>query len=199
MVKRKATLIGSVGPSGDQRSRILVSQDGSARREGNDRGGGRSAALKPGARVEWHTAGGRGEGPQPAAEVKRALAEPGAVPGSYRRTPLDFDRQLDRPLLARRGQRPGLPHLHGLMKRAAAGSGDPDAGLVRRPALDGRLPDLMARSGRDRLGPAGDGEALHKVWGATAGPLRHQRERICQGTAVSAASASEGSGGRWRR
>ncbi|KAJ1131368.1 hypothetical protein NDU88_009705 [Pleurodeles waltl] len=80
--------------------------DGSARREGNGHGGDRGAVLKPGARVKQHTTRGKGEGPRPASEVKRALVESEAAPGSYRRAPLDLDRQLGRPPLARRGRRP---------------------------------------------------------------------------------------------
>ncbi|KAJ1207110.1 hypothetical protein NDU88_002502 [Pleurodeles waltl] len=92
----------------------------------------------------------------------------------------------------------GLRPLRGLQKRAAARSGDPDSGLVRRPALDERLLDLTNRSGGDRLGPAEDGEALRGVEGAPDGPPRRRKEQTCQGTVVRAAGANGASGSRWK-
>ncbi|KAJ1199399.1 hypothetical protein NDU88_003235 [Pleurodeles waltl] len=92
----------------DRQSRILNFQDGPTRREGNGRRGNWDAALKLGTCVKQHSAGGKGVGLRPAAEVKRALVETEALPESYRRAHLDLDQRLDRPPLA---------------KRAAAGSG----------------------------------------------------------------------------
>ncbi|KAJ1197429.1 hypothetical protein NDU88_001289 [Pleurodeles waltl] len=178
---RKATQIGSVGPGGDQRSRIWVLRGGSVRREGSGHCAGQSVTLKPGARVERH----RRKQWRGTAGHSRRQAGTGEARGGAKELPEDSSGH--RPMV-----RLAPPHgagtaaktlsTRGPNKEAVAGSGDPDVGAAEAMWALQETRKRYIRCGEPLLGPP-----------------HHQVERTCWGAAVGAAGASEGSNGLWRR
>ncbi|KAJ1143469.1 hypothetical protein NDU88_009777 [Pleurodeles waltl] len=84
-------------------------------------------------------------------------------------------------------------------RRQRLRSGVLDARPGRCLAQGRRLLEPPNGSGGGRVGPAGDGEALHRVREPLQGPSRRPVERTCWGPVVGMAGAGEGSDGLWRR